>query len=415
MPGTTLVKSELSIPLTRQTAFLDSPRGEQDCFLYRPDNANRFLCGDVFRVVFSYTSEKLRFDFVITVTAIIEIKHHCQSFQHGCLTTAMTKSISVPFALVLCLVVLCSRAHADYSETEAGKKFIAEMVVEHNLNSADVTAMLRKAKRNDRVLELISKPAEKRLEWKGYRKIFLTDERIDAGVTFWLENEAILSKAEQEYGVPASVIVAIIGVETFYGRIGGGFRALDALSTLAFEYPPRARFFRSELAQLFLLAEEEKLNMDELEGSYAGAFGMPQFISSSYRQYAIDFDGDNQNDLWQSIPDVVGSVANYFKRHGWKSDQAVIEKVEITDAAKNLIVDSPKPVTTLASLENAGIYPKRKGTGKYSLLKFESDTGTEHWLAHHNFYVITRYNHSNLYAMAVHQLSQKIKSRKESR
>ena len=325
---------------------------------------------------------------------------------------------------VICAGIFCSlimasslfvKVYADYSQTSEGKAFIADMAGEHNLNSADVAAVLRKAKRNDRVLELISKPAEKRLEWKDYRKIFLTEERIDAGVTFWSENENILARAEQEYGVPASVIVAIIGVETFYGRIRGGYRAIDALATLAFEYPPRASFFRSELAELFLLAEENNLDIDKLEGSYAGAFGLPQFISSSYRAYAIDFDGDKKNDLWQSVPDAVGSVANYFKRHGWKAGQPVVESVEITDAAVSLVVDNPKPVTSQRELAKAGIYPKRKGTGKYSLLQLQAEERTEHWLAHHNFYVITRYNHSNLYAMAVHQLSQKIKSRGESR
>jgi len=318
-------------------------------------------------------------------------------------------------ALVLAASLIVNVVRADYSETPEGKAFIADMVVKHKLNSADITAALRKAKRSDRVLELISRPAEKRLEWKGYRKIFLTDERINAGVTFWSENENILARAEKEYGVPASVIVAIIGVETFYGRISGGFRAIDALSTLAFEYPPRASFFRGELAELFLLAAENKLNINELEGSYAGAFGMPQFISSSYRAYAIDFDGDQQNDLWHSVPDAVGSVANYFKRHGWKEGQAVVEPTQITDAAFSLVVDNPKPVTSDRKLAGAGIYPKRKGTGKYSLLQLEAESGTEYWIAHHNFYVITRYNHSNLYAMAVHQLSQEIKSRKESR
>ena len=142
---------------------------------------------------------------------------------------------------------------------------------------------------------------------------------------------------------------------------------------------------------------------------------MPQFISSSYRAYAIDFDGDQRNDLWQSVPDVVGSVANYFNRHGWKNGQPVVEQTQITDAALNLVVDNPRPVTSESKLASAGIYPKRKGTGKYSLLQLQAEAGTEHWIAHHNFYVITRYNHSNLYAMAVHQLSQKIKSRKESR
>ncbi len=321
--------------------------------------------------------------------------------------------VSLTGVCALCMSAL--PVFADYSETPAGKEFIATMVVEHKLSSVDVVAALRKAKRNDRVLELISRPAEKRLEWKGYRKIFLTDERIDAGVTFWLENEEILLKAEREYGVPAAVIVAIIGVETFYGRISGGFRAIDALSTLSFDYPPRARFFRSELAQLFLLAKEEGLDINTLEGSYAGAFGMPQFISSSYREYAVDFDGDDRSDLWRSIPDVIGSVANYFKRHGWKPEQAVVEQVEINQVAKQLVVDNPRPKTTLAQLNKAGIYPKRKGTGKYSLLQLQAEKGSEYWLAHHNFYVITRYNHSNLYAMAVHQLSQNIKLRKESR
>jgi len=148
-----------------------------------------------------------------------------------------------------------------------------------------------------------------------------------------------------------------------------------------------------------LLAEENNLDIDNLEGSYAGAFGLPQFISSSYRAYAIDFDGDKKNDLWQSVPDAVGSVANYFKRHGWKTGQPVVEPVEITDTALSLVVDNPKPVTSQRD----------------SLLKLQAEERTEHWLAHHNFYVITRYNHSNLYAMAVHQLSQKIKSRGESR
>ena len=322
-------------------------------------------------------------------------------------------------ALLLAVVFIFAgttqKVNADYSTHQKGKKFIADMVVKHKLNSADVTAALRKAKRNERVLELISKPAEKRLQWHDYRKIFLTDERIDAGVSFWEKHEKTLEKAQLRYGVPASIIVAIIGVETFYGRISGGFSALDALSTLAFDYPPRSSFFTSELAQFFLLAEENNLDIDTLEGSYAGAFGLPQFISSSYRSYAIDFDGDDERDLWQSVPDVVGSVANYFYRHGWKNGQAVVENTDITNAAKKLVVDSPRPKTSYKSLTDAGIYPKRKGTGKYSLLQLQAESGAEYWIAHHNFYVITRYNHSNLYAMAVHQLSQEIKSRKRNR
>jgi len=292
------------------------------------------------------------------------------------------------WAVATVLAGQSSVVHADYSQHPEGKRFIADMVVKHNFNSADVTAMLRKANRSERVLELISKPAEKRLEWKGYSKIFLTDERVNAGVNFWAENREVLEKAQLRYGVPASIIV---------------------------DYPPRASFFRGELEQLFLLAKENKLELDELEGSYAGAFGMPQFISSSYRRYAVDFDDDSDRDLWKSVPDVVGSVGNYFYRHGWKNGQAVVEPTKITAAAKKLITDSPKTKTTLKQLKAAGIYPKRKGTGKVALLKLQGDAGAEHWIAHHNFYVITRYNHSNLYAMAVFQLSEQIKSRMDNR
>ena len=315
------------------------------------------------------------------------------------------------FLIACCSLGAATGLHADYSGHPLGKQFIANMVVEHGMNSADVTATLRKANRSEKVLELIQRPAEKRLEWKDYRKIFVTEERINAGVEFWRENKNSLERAQLRYGVPASIIVAIIGVETYYGRISGGFPALDAVATLAFDYPRRGEFFTRELAQLLLLAEENNFDLESLEGSYAGAFGMPQFISSSYRRYAIDFDNDKEIDLWNSRPDAIGSVANYFYRHNWKNGQIVAELTDLPKTASKLITDHPKPKTTLATLNNAGIYPKRKGTGKYALLQLQGEKGAEHWIAHHNFYVITRYNHSNLYAMAVHQLSQEIKSR----
>lgn len=305
--------------------------------------------------------------------------------------------------------------HADYSDHPEGKIFIKEMVSKHDMDAATLTEIFAATSRNEKVLELIRRPAEKRLEWKGYRPIFLTDERIDAGVEFWQKNEKVLEKAQLHYGVPASMIVAIIGVETFYGRISGGFNALSALSTLAFEYPRRAKFFRSELEQFLLLAKENNLDYKSLEGSYAGAFGMPQFISSSYRRYAVDFDDDGDTDLWGSVPDVVGSVANYFYRHGWKNGQAVAEPAVYKSTGKSLINDSPKPVHSYQKMKAGGIYPKRKGSGKYTLLKLQAEKGAEYWIGHHNFYVITRYNHSNLYAMAVYQLSQKIQSRKRKR
>ncbi len=303
----------------------------------------------------------------------------------------------------------------DYSKHPETEPFIANMVKQHGMDAAWLREVFTYAVRNERALELIQKPAEKRLEWSGYRRIFLTSERIDAGVKFWQEHKNVLERAQFRYGVPASIIVAIIGVETFYGRISGGFPALSALTTLAFDYPRRGKFFRSELEQFLLLLQENGFDYRTLEGSYAGAFGMPQFISSSYRNYAVDFDGDGERDLWNSIDDVVGSVANYFRRHGWNNGQIVAEKANYRSSAKDLVKDSPKPVHSLKQMNAAGIYPKRKGSGKYTLLKLQAEQGAEYWIAHHNFYVITRYNHSNLYAMAVHQLSQEIRSRMRER
>jgi membrane-bound lytic murein transglycosylase B len=304
---------------------------------------------------------------------------------------------------------------ADYSDHPQAQKFIDSMVQKHQFDKAELTAIFAATSRNEKVLELIQRPAEKRLQWAEYRPIFVTEKRINAGVEFWLENQETLEKAQLRYGVPAAMIVAIIGVETYYGRISGGHSAISALSTLAFDYPRRSKFFLSELEQFLLLVKENSLDYQALEGSYAGAFGYPQFISSSYRNYAIDFDEDGEVDLWNSVEDAIGSVANYFYRHGWKNGQVVAEPASYKASGKSLITDSPKPVHTFATMKKAGIYPKRKGNGKYTLLQLQAEQGAEYWIGHHNFYVITRYNHSNLYAMAVYQLSQEIQSRKRSR
>lgn len=304
---------------------------------------------------------------------------------------------------------------ADYSDHPNALKFIDTMAEKHQFDKSELAAMFAATSRNEKVLELIQRPAEKRLQWADYRPIFVTEKRINAGVEFWQENQSTLEKAQLRYGVPAAMIVAIIGVETYYGRISGGHSAISALSTLAFDYPPRAKFFTSELEQFLLLVKENSLDYQSLEGSYAGAFGLPQFISSSYRNYAIDFDEDGEIDLWNSVDDAIGSVANYFYRHGWKNGQVVAEPATYKSSGKSLVRDSPKPVHSFATMKKAGIYPKRKGNGKYTLLKLQADQGAEYWIGHHNFYVITRYNHSNLYAMAVYQLSQEIQSLKRKR
>lgn len=318
-------------------------------------------------------------------------------------------------ATLLLMFLTCGVLQADYSNDPKALSFIEEMHDKHQFDKDWLIALFAATPRSEKALELIQRPAEKTLQWDGYRPIFLTEQRIDAGVDFWLEHKDTLERAQLRYGVPVEMIVAILGVETFYGRISGGFPAVSALSTLAFEYPRRESFFRKELEQFLLLIRENQLDYRGLEGSYAGAFGLPQFISSSYRQYAVDFDDDGERDLWGSVPDAIGSVANYFYRHGWKNGQAVTETVQMTDKGRDLVTDSPKPEHSLEKLKKAGIYPKRKGNGKYTLLKLQGDKGSEYWLAHQNFYVITRYNHSNMYAMAVYQLSQEIRNRIRSR
>ncbi|MEM7210219.1 MAG: lytic murein transglycosylase B [Pseudomonadota bacterium] len=299
---------------------------------------------------------------------------------------------------------------ASYLEHSEARKFIDELVAEHQFNAAELKSLFKQISRQDQVIEAMSRPAERVLRWKEYRPIFITDKRIAGGVKFWNEHYDILASAEKEYGVPAEIIVAIIGVETFFGRYKGKHPAMASLATLAFDYPPRSKFFRSELQHFLLLAKEESLDPLEIKGSYAAAMGMPQFISSSYRAYAVDFDKDGRRDLWMSIPDVVGSVGNYFKRHGWQPGAAVAERVTPDgDAHKNLISKKLKPRLSVDQLADAGISLTQQAAGKKSLYSFLGDSGEELWVAHKNFYVITRYNHSKLYAMAVFELSNLIK------
>lgn len=322
-----------------------------------------------------------------------------------------TRSCGLRMALFALLLTGVSSVHANYAEREVVRDFIVAMEREHGMDEARLRQLFAGVKRQDRVLELLQKPAEGTLDWGGYRPIFLTNERIAAGAEFWREHAEVLERAQLRYGVPASVIVAIIGVETFFGRITGGFPALDTLTTLAFDYPRRAKFFRSELEQYLLLVREAGLPVADLEGSYAAAFGLPQFISSSYRRYAVDFDDDGKRDLWNSVDDAVGSVANYLYRHNWQNGQSIAEPVKWTSAANKLLAKRlPKPEHNLETLKRSGIYPKRKGSGTYSLLKLQDGPKAEYWIGHHNLYVITRYNHSTLYAMAVFQLSEAIRA-----
>ncbi len=294
-------------------------------------------------------------------------------------------------------------------------EFIQEMVAKHGFDRQQLRGLLSRASYRQSIIDAITRPAEAK-PWAQYRPIFVTPERAREGVAYWQANRELLERAEREYGVPPEIVTAIIGVETRYGRHAGTYPVIDALSTLAFAYPKRADFFRRELEEFLLLSREERVSAAKALGSYAGALGKPQFIPSSYRQYAVDFDGDGRRDLWDSDADVIGSVAAYFKRHGWQRGRPVTRRAEgVAESHRKLAERGMKPSIRLDHLREAGIRPQQPlslpDDTLSSLIRLQGDQGPEYWLGLPNFYVITRYNHSNLYAMAVFQLSQEIKRR----
>ena len=327
--------------------------------------------------------------------------------------------ISLVLSFSLVSISACANTNKLQSTLDSGQsKFIDKMVEKHQFNRQELTTLLNKAKVQPRILKAMSSPAEKRLEWHGYRKIFLKSNRINGGIKFWNENKELLNLASQKFGVPPEIIVAIIGVETRYGGNTGSFKVLDSLATLGFHYPKRSKFFTSELKHFLLLCREEGFDPLIPKGSYAGAMGKSQFISSSYRAYAVDGDNDKKRDLWHSNADIIFSVANYFSEHGWKRDQEVTQPVNVTGTNyQSLVHKSLKPKHTLKDLveQNIPVPNNAPLTSVVKLLPLKQANSTEHWLAFHNFYVITRYNHSALYAMAVYQLSEEIKKGMKSR
>ncbi len=323
-------------------------------------------------------------------------------------------SIASRIAVVLGLTSLAlhGSAHADYSERADVQEYVDELVSEHGFEEAALLDLFSQAERKERILESIARPAERTLEWHEYRQIFVKEPRISQGVEFWAANEAILDAAEARYGVAPEVVVAIIGVETRYGRITGSYRVLDALMTLAFDYPPRSSFFRKELTEYLLLAREEGEDPASFTGSYAGAMGYGQFIPSSYRAYAVDFDEDGARDIWANEADAIGSVANYFKRHGWQAGEPVALQVTLVDpAAEALATKSLSLKSTVGELVAAGVDPGNEALDPAlaaNLYRMMQPDSADYWLGFKNFYVITRYNHSRLYALAVYELSQAV-------
>ncbi|HEY8519218.1 MAG TPA: lytic murein transglycosylase B [Gammaproteobacteria bacterium] len=317
--------------------------------------------------------------------------------------------------------VLATSAFGDNQAVfEANRtQFLERMVADHGFDREELAAVLATATLNEKVLEAISRPAERVVPWFEYRKIFLNEQRIDAGVAFWRERASAIESAAERYEVAPEIIVAIVGVETFFGRRMGNYRVLDSLATLAFAYPPRARFFAGELEQLLLLAREEGPHVLEARSSYAGAMGAGQFIPSSFRAYAVDGNGDGRRDLWTDWDDALASVANYFRAHGWKPGEPVADR-----ATRPADWSGPEPEgngleldSTVGDLVALGYAfdSSLPPTAPATLFALEGEGDTrEYWVGYHNYQVITRYNRSAKYALATHQLAQAIRAAYEA-
>lgn len=327
------------------------------------------------------------------------------------LVLTFTLSLSPGFAAADGSFTGRTRFDLDRPEIQA---FVETTAAANQMEPLDVYRLLAKAEPQPKIIELISKPAEKVSPWWQYREQFMTEQRIAEGAKFMQEHRARLEKARKETGVAPEYVVAIIGVETYYGRITGKFRVLDALATLSFDYPPRGEYFRKELAQFIALSREEAVDPLTALGSYAGAMGAGQFMPSSYRAYAVDGSNDKQRNLFADWDDVIASVANYFKKHGWVSDGPVLAEAELQPDAP--ITADPGNLTlndTVAGLKAKGVTFEtgEAETTKVLLIPAETEIGPSYRVGFKNFEVITRYNRSVRYAMAVHDLATTIAGR----
>ena len=291
--------------------------------------------------------------------------------------------------LIFTLIFTVSYLQSDYLSHPEAKTLINELVIEHGFDESFVKDVLLNAEKKQKIIDSISKPAEFTWTWDRYKKLFIEEKRIKNGKLFINENLTTLQKAEKEFGVPKEVITAIIGVETRYGKIQGNYRVIDSLLTLGFDYPRRSKFFRKELVSFFLLTRENELDILNIKGSYAGAMGYGQFISSSYRAYAIDYDGDGNADLFNSVDDAIGSVANYLYIHGWKREGEIVYETFPNNVRK--------------------VFKPSDGLSKFIPLSFNEDGKDINFIGDDNFIAITKYNISHFYAMAVYYLSEELK------
>ena len=279
---------------------------------------------------------------------------------------------------------------ADYSVHPDAKDVIDELIYNHGFEEEYVISILQMAEKQPKIIKSISKPAEFTWTWDRYKNLFLDAKRIANGKRFIEDNLGTLERAEAKYGVPKEIITAILGVETRYGKVMGGYKVIDSLTTLGFDYPRRAKFFKKELIEFFILTRQNNLDITQVKGSYAGAMGYGQFISSSYRAYAVDFDGNGSADLFNSVDDAIGSIANYLNVHGWQPEGNIVTEIKLNDIRK--------PVKT------------HYNVNKIITLEFEEDGEKKYFIGDNNFIAITKYNISHFYAMAIYYLSEEIKA-----
>lgn len=318
----------------------------------------------------------------------------------------------------LLLVLLLIFTAVDFSAAEATspddliKQFYADMKTEHQMSADELDIWFKDVTVNQKIIDNMNRPAEKTLTWDRYRKIFIQKDRIDQGVSFWQKHLDTLNRAEETYGVPAHLIVSLIGVETKYGRILGRFDIFRSLYTLAFHYPRRAKFFTGELKAFLVLAKQEGWDVGSMKGSYAGAMGYGQFMPTSYQAYAVDFDGDGKINLVKNVVDAIGSVANYIKQHRWQKGAPIVKQVSVTsDAADKLLSTGLKPNRTVATLRAAGVDIPADISDETKVLFFKLKTDKDnYWIGFDNFYVISRYNPRVFYVKAVTELAEEIKA-----
>lgn len=305
-------------------------------------------------------------------------------------------------------------ADPNYAERPEVREFVREVAARHGFAEEALLAVFSRVERAEPILEAIKPPPPKARSWQEYRGNFVNEQRISGGSNFWKAHRAPLALAEQRYGVPAEYIVAIIGVETFYGRYAGRWRVLDALTTLAFDYPPRSPYFRQELEQYLLLSRDTGADLFDVRGSYAGAIGIPQFMPSSTRRYAVDFDGSGEVDLRRSAADAIGSVANFLKEHGWQAGGPVLLDAHPSGESWRPLADGAvRPKYSPGELRKAGVdFPAVGEEAQVALIELETpDKPSDVRVGLHNFYVLTRYNRSSFYAAAVHDLASAVRKR----